>query len=526
MQLYYKLKKFPFVRLTIPFIIGILTGYFSPTLPFFALFITTIALLFSIILTRLIPSETMKGIIISVAFILCGFVVIQKEFNTTFTDTNKELNISGQIISYPIKKTKYTKFIVKTDRPKHLSLRVLVYIFKEDSLSLTRGDYIALKTKLRSIENKKNQSFDYKGYMKRQYVNHMAFVKDGNYEVINIKGFSFIKLCSKIRNKTIKILEASGIREPELGLLKAMLLGVKDSLDTDLKNSYIEAGGIHFLAISGLHMGIVFILITFFLHNICRLSKSGLYFSLLSMCMIWAYAIITGLPSSVLRATIILSLIITGKYIKREVNLYNTIASSAFIILLFDPASLFSPGFQLSYAAYTSIIYLYPKLYKLIVCKNKVLNGIWRLSVVSIAAQIGTIPLCLLYFNHIYYYSFFTNICISCFIPVIIYGGFISIFISLFISDVTIISKPLSLIIKTVNQIIDTIASTPGAISKEINFSVVETLLVYAIIISCFTMIWYKKRKLIFVLLISIFLLCSHNSYVEISKTVQKYQKQ
>jgi len=356
--------------------------------------------------------------------------------------------------------------------------------------------------------------------MKRQYVQHAAFVGNADYKIIENVGFSFTKFCSDIRSKIITILANSGIREPELGLLNAMLLGVKDNLDTNIKNNYIAAGGIHFLAISGLHTGIIFILISFLLHNMWRLSKSGLAFSLLTLVLLWTYAIITGLPSSVLRASIILSFIIIGKYFKRDLNLYNAIASSAFIILLFDPGSLFSPGFQLSYAAYTSIIYLYPKLYSLIDCKNIFLNNIWKLSALSIAAQLGTLPLSILYFHHIYYYSLFTNLCISFFIPIIIYGGFTSICISSLIPGETIISKSLSFIIKIVNRIINTIAHLPGAISENINYSVIETMLIYLIIVSCFIMIWYRKRNLVFIILVSTLLFCSYNSYKKITNTI------
>jgi competence protein ComEC len=488
------------------------------------MFSIAVLLLLFIVLIRLIRSTSIKGVIIIFTLYLCGFWITQNKLSIPDIASTNNHYLTGQIVSYPIKKDSYTKFIVKSQTTGHKSLKILAYIFDKDTLNITKGDSIHFCSRTKRIENFKDQKFDYKHYMKRQYVQYSAFIGNADYKIIDTDDFSFIKFCSIIRNKIINTLADSGIKEPELGLLKAMLLGVKDNLDTTVKNNYIAAGGIHFLAISGLHTGIVFILISFLLHNICRLSKSGWAFSILSIGLLWTYAIITGLPSSVLRASIILSFIIIGKYYNINVNLYNAIASSAFLILLFDPGSIFSPGFQLSYAAYSSIIYLYPKIYKSIRCKNKILNNIWRISAVSIAAQIGTLPLSIFYFHHIYSYSLLTNLCISVFIPIIIYCGFTSIFISTLIPGETLLSESLSYIIKFVNYIIDNIAHLPGAISGEINFSVPETIFIYIILAGGFMMVWYKKRKLLFIILMSALFICSYNSYKKVENTIRMEQ--
>lgn len=530
MQFYYKLREFPFIKLIIPFCLGILTGYFCQVLPSYALVLIALLIFTSIFLIRLTPSCMTRGLIILSVFFLCGFTIIQNKLIKPEINSQQELRINAQIVSDPVKKPKYTKFIVNIDSENCNSFKILTYIFDDDTINLRKGDRIFFTSRLKRIENSGNSSFDYKNYMRRQYVEYSAFVGDNDYKRIECKGISFLSFCSDIRKGITNTLKISGIREPELGLLKAMLLGAKDSLDTEIKNDYIGAGAIHFLAISGLHTGIVFILISFVLLNIFRLRKTGLLFTLLSIGLLWCYAIITGLPSSVLRASIILTLIVFGKYLRRDINLYNAIAASALIILLFEPGSLFSPGFQLSYAAYTAIIFLYPKLYRLLVCKNKFLDSIWKLSVVSIAAQLGTLPLSILYFQHIYCYSLLTNLCISCFIPVIIYGGFSCILIAFIIPGRTIISELLSSVIKLVNYLINSIANLPGAISETINFSIPETILIYIILAGSFTMLWYKKKKIIFIILTSALLLSSYNSYkkfanINMAKQQLKYKQ-
>lgn len=521
MQFYFRLRSYPFIRILIPFCLGILTGYYCNLLSDLALLITAISIIPSIFIVRLIYSNTAKGLLLSILLFTCGLLVIQCNLKMPYITTTEKVDVCGQIVSTPIKKDKYTKFIVRWDNKKYNSPKLIVYIFKREKLKFSKGDLIHFKARLKKIENRKEQLFDYKHYMKRQYIQYAAFVSYNDFKKVENNKFSLTKFCSDIRIFIIKTFRDSGIKEPELGLLNAMLLGEKTNIDMDIKKNYVAAGGVHFLAISGLHTGIVFILITFSLHNICRIPKSSITFLIMTLAMLWIYAIITGLAPSVLRASIILSLIIIGKHIKREVNLYNAIASAAFIILVFDPGALFSPGFQLSFAAYTSIIYLYPKFHKLITCKNKLINNLWKLTSVSLAAQIGTLPLCIYYFHHIYYYSLLTNLCISGLIPIVIYGGFLSFIVSLLITGDTIISESLVFIIKVTNSIIDTIAHFPGAISVNINYSIVEIILTYSIIISSLIMIVYKKKNFIFIILISTLLYCSYNSYKIIANDIR-----
>lgn len=526
MHSFYKLREFPFVGVIIPFCLGIVSGYFSPILPFYGYILLAIYFLLSLILASLIPQKSARVLIILTLIFFNGFTLIQSKLTTPDIDPTRKMTLSGEIVSVPKKQSRYTKFIVESNSIKDNPLKIVTYIFSEDNLNLNKGDIIVFKSKLKRIENRENQTFDYKNYMKRQYVNHIAFVNKSDYKELYHEKFSFNKFCTFIRKKIIDKLQESGIKEPELGLLKAMLLGEKNNLDKDIKKDYIAAGAIHLLAISGLHTGIIYILITFILSYVIRLRSYDFSYMFLSIGLLWFYAIITGLPPSVLRATIILSFIILGKYMQRGVNIYNGIAFSAFIILACDPGCLLSPGFQLSYAAYTSIVYLYPRLYKLLVIKNRLLNSIWQLSVVSFSAQLGTLPLSVMHFGHIYYYSLLTNLCISCFIPIIIYGGISSLIISCFIPGETYISIALSYIIKIVNYIIDTIAHLPGAISEKINLSVIDTILIYFLLAGISTMIWHRKRNLIFFILASTIMLYSLKSFDKSIKSIQREHNQ
>ncbi len=521
MQFLYRLREFPLLIILILLCMGITVGYYTPIISSHILIITTCIIIFFLLLLKQLSS--LSAPIIFFIIFLTGFGIIQHRLIIPKFNADSTYNIKGRLLNYPVQKDKYTKFIIKTENKGKIPSRLLVYIFSQDSIKLVKGDIIALKGKIKAIESKEHDSFNFTHYMKRQYVQYSCFVSENNFRFIKSK--SFFTWASNIRYKIKRSLKKSGLNEAELGLLNAMLLGMKDNLNTELKQNYIDAGVIHILAISGLHTGIIFILIAFILKSILRINKTSIWFIILSSFFLGVYTVITGMSPSVLRASIILCFILIGKYIGRQIIIYNTIIASAILILIFDPATLFSPGFQLSYTAYTSIMYIYPKLYSLFHFNNKICDNIWKLALVSISAQIGTIPLSIFYFHHIYYYSLLTNICISVFIPFIIYGGIIIVLIAPFTNGSNIVTYIVNTIIKIVNKIIDIIAHLPGSISTYFNIGIFETILIYAIFFCSFAMLWYKKRKMIFVILISFLLLFSYQSYKNISTLYKPFSQ-
>lgn len=518
MQFLYRLREFPVLIILILLCMGITAGYYAPILSTHILLIVTGIILFSLLCLKFCFLSGSASVIILVLIFMSGFGIVQHKLIVPEFNISSKHYINAEVVTYPVKKDRYTKFIVETENKGKLPSRLLVYIFSKDSLSIDKGDNIEFSGKIKATEKRENQEFDFSHYMKRQYVQHSCFVSKDNYKLTDSGGFSFSRWCSGIRSAIGNSLQRSGVKEPELGLLNAMLLGNKGNLDPELKQNYIAAGVIHILAISGLHTGIVFLLISFLLQKIFRINKTGIWFLILSSTLLWFYTIITGMSPSVLRATIILCFILIGKYSGRQTIIYNAIAGSAILILVFDPATLFSPGFQLSYAAYTSIMYLYPKLYSLLVFNNRISDSIWKIVSVSVAAQLGTLPIAILYFHHIYYYSVLTNICISVFIPIIIYGGIGMVLVAQFVDGTTIFTSIITEVIRAVDKIIDIIAHLPGAVSGYFNICLYETILIYSIVFCSFVMIWYRKRKMIFIILISFFLLFSYQSYMDIFK--------
>ncbi len=182
-----------------------------------------------------------------------------------------------------------------------------------------------------------------------------------------------------------------GIDGDELGVLSALSVGDKTLLDKDLKNSYSSTGASHILAVSGLHVGVVFWVFTQLLSQIFRGERFAL----------WSYTFVTGLSPSVIRASIMLSMVSLASLLNRRAMVYNTVFASAFMMLLYSPNYLFDVGFQLSYVAVLSILVFQKPIYQAFVFRSKICDKAWSLLSVSFAAQLGTMPLTLYYFHQI-----------------------------------------------------------------------------------------------------------------------------
>ena len=190
------------------------------------------------------------------------------------------------------------------------------------------------------------------------------------------------------------------------------MLGQRQDISKEIYNSYTQAGAIHILAVSGLHVGIILLLLNFIFKPLIYF-KNGNYIKLIVIVLIlWSYAVIAGLSASVVRAVTMFTAVAIGMHLKRPTNVYNTLTISAFFLLLFKPMFLFDVGFQLSYLAVLAIVIIQPMLEKLWKPKFKLIDFFWKIFTVTIAAQFGIIPVSLYYFHQFPGLFFLSNLVI------------------------------------------------------------------------------------------------------------------
>ena len=375
--------------------------------------------------------------------------------------------------------------------------KVLVSLkFDEGMRTLRYGDTILSTRRLKEIRSSKNPgAFDFRAYAKKRNFLHQLYLdrKDLIHLPSAGKNLSvgFIRINERLQNALEKSLGDSDA----LGVSKALMLGNRKEISDDLTNSYKDAGAMHLLAISGLHVGIILLILSKILTPILYLPRGRILRMILVVCSLWFYAILVGLSASVVRAVTMFSILSVGHTLARQTKLENNLVVSMFILLLIRPRYLFDVGFQLSYAALFGIALTGPVLRRIWRPRSRVLKYVWDLSVISCSAQLGVLPLSIMYFNQFSGLFLFSSLFILPFMGLTLVLGFGVIVLSVF----EVLPPSLGLVFENwlgvINTTVEALSKADFLIFREIYFPVVFCLLFYAGY-HTFCLSWIKKRIL------------------------------
>jgi competence protein ComEC len=527
MSSFHELRKIPFVRLVIPLIFGVLTGFKFKISSGFILGLTCLlVIIFTLILfiNKLSGRYEFRlafGVYVNIFILLAGILLIKSKSDYQYSISERIRSSEYylcRIINQPEHKSGSVKALLRIIGYKDSVLwykcrtKIIAYFQKDiDSMELSIGKVIILRGMLREVNNFQNPcEFDYKKFLERKGIRYRTYIKTGTWQTAgrydDLKTYVI-----KLRNKLLNLYRKYGINGNEFAVLSAYTLGYRDELNPEIRNAYMSAGAMHFLAISGLHVGIIF----YVLNNLCRLwgtTKYGKSIKLvLIIIILWLYALLTGLSSSVIRASAMFTLIQTGVSLNRTINIYNILAFAAFSILVCHPFEISDPGFQLSFLAVLSIVFFQPLLYKLIIFKKNIPDRIWILFTVSVSAQLGVFPIIIYYFHYFPVYFWLSNILIVFPLAVSIYLA-ILLFIFCPVDHVAlIIAKVLNLILRVINFSVITIEKLPGCLADNIYNNLTETILLYLLIASTGVFIILKNRHYLKVSLLCIICLLSVN---------------
>ena len=227
--------------------------------------------------------------------------------------------------------------------------------------------------------------------------------------------------------------------------MAAITLGQKNLLEPEQKQNFIKAGVMHIMAVSGLHAVILSMFVFYLLYFLRK--RFNILRIIITILILWCFAFVTGLTPSVLRATIMFTFLQAGSLMKREPNGINPVLASAFVLIVARPSVIFDAGFLLSYFAVIYIISFYFDFYQKILFKSWFTDKIWQSAVVTIVAQLGTLPLTIMLFNRFPTYFILTNIIIvplsnlliiiGCLLPLLYPVQFLSHFLGFFLSSFT-----------------------------------------------------------------------------------------
>lgn len=377
---------------------------------------------------------------------------------------------------------------------------ILLY-FSKDGLRPVYGNVYLISGSPKTIEGPKNPfEFDYKTFQRRRGIVQHHFLRKGDFEKVGYNPKNIIFRWSYTLNELAgEKLNTLVNKKENRAVAEAMLSGSKDELDNDVREAYATAGAIHILAVSGLHVGILLIMLNAILGFLNKHKKTKWLYGVLTIACLWAYAVFTGLSPSVTRATLMFSLFQIGILVDRDKNSINILAASAFILLCFNPLWIFEVGFQLSYLAIFGIVYLYPYLNNLFQSKNWLLTNLWQISMISISAQLFTVPLSIYYFHQFPSYFLLTNPIVTVLSMGVLFFGIPSLIFSWvpFLSD--ILSGLLDITLSILNKSIFTISALPQSKWSGFSISSTEVVLLYLLIFLGLLFFIKKEAKSLFV---------------------------
>ena len=338
--------------------------------------------------------------------------------------------------------------------------------------------------------------FNYKKYMEGLGVYHQVYLNAQNYYAKEHPSKTVYGIAANIRNKIIAKLRKANFGEEELGIIQALLLGQRNDISEETYDNYKNAGAVHILAVSGLHIGIILLLLQFLLGPMERLPHGKTLKLIGIVGLLWGFALLAGLSASIIRAVTMFSFVAYAMYLNRPTNTFNILALSMFFTLLIKPMLLFQVGFQMSYAAVFAIVWVYPLLQKIWFPKIWMLQKGWQLVSVSIAAQLGVLPIALYYFHQFPGLFFISNLLVVPFLGIILGMGVLVITLALLNGLPEFLASFYNTLIHGMNLVIGWVAQQEAFIFKDISFGAVQLVLVYFIIISlglAFTKISYKR---------------------------------
>lgn len=400
------------------------------------------------------------------------------------------------LIETPVEKTKSYKanasvdHVLQNDSCIKTKGTIILYFKKDSALStLEYGSQLIITKPLQEIKNSGNPGgFNYKRYSLFQGITHQVYLKEGEYEILSTTNKNFFQqFLNKSRTKVLSILRKNIKGEKELGLAEALLIGYKDDLDKTLVQSYSNTGVVHVIAISGLHLGLIYWLLLLLIKPLQKRKLSPRVMSWLRPIFIltglWLFSFLAGAQPSILRSAVMFTCIVLGDSFTRRSSIYNTLALSALLLLCINPYWLWDVGFQLSYAAVLSIVIFMQPIYNWFYIKNKLLDLVWKLNAVTIAAQILTVPVSIYHFHQFPNYFLLTNFLAVPLSSLIVLGEILLCAVSFIPAIATFIGKLLSWLIWVMNSYIERIEILPFSLWDGLQISILQTVLLFGVAI-------------------------------------------
>ena len=495
--------KAPFLRLTLPLIFGAFCGFYLPIDPvLIGLFLSGVVFGLTIIFLfvskwKYLKNQMVFGAILTATFIFAGAgLSLQQRYNALpLLDLPSHGDyFTSEVLEYPQQKEKSVRLVLQIntvhnegESVQHSEARVLAYVPIDMMLdTLIPGDVVLFESKLQAHKIPLNPGqFDYGAYLKKNGIAGTVYFHKqvvANRPVDN--SWSLISVFAKIQNYCVRTFAEAGLAPRELGVASALILGERSLVLPDTKAAFATAGAVHILAVSGLHVGIIYLFVIGFLTKVFPKRKWRVSNLILTILLLWIYAGITGFSPSVLRAATMFSFVAVGKHGGLRNNVYNMLAASAFVLVVLNPQIISEVGFQLSYLAVLGISIFFKPIYRIFIFKYWVTDKLWSLIVISFAAQLTTFPLSIYYFSQFPNLFLITNLVVIPAATLALYAGLLFVILHHIPFVGALIGVILNWTLICLNDFIDWVSTLSFALSDNLHFGAGAVILVYFLIYS------------------------------------------
>jgi len=431
-----------------------------------------------------------------------------------FTDSRKENHLSkisqpieayeAMVRSVPEQKAKSWKvelevLRVKTGSWMPVTGKLLLYLSKKNNSTPAwkYGDRILVKGNPQQLNPPANPGeFDFKRFLSFKNISHQQFVLPDAVKLLNStsrKGFIYYS--HQARAWCLKKIYEFVHGDDEQAIAVGLVLGVTDGIDNDLQNAYAASGAMHVLAVSGMHIGIIYAIVLFLFKPLDKFKHSKWIVAIISLFCLWTFSFVTGNSPSVLRAVTMFSFITLARPFGKRTNIYNTLAASVLVLLIYNPYLVMSVGFQLSYLAVLGIVYLQQPLYQLWEIENRVGDWVWQITCVSIAAQTSTFALGLLYFHQFPTYFLISNLFVIPLSTLVLVVGIFLLAINFISPLAALTGTVLEWMIKALNWIVFKTEALPMSLINNIYINTLQCWLLMGILLSMIFLFEFKTIR-------------------------------
>ncbi|HRI20231.1 MAG TPA: ComEC/Rec2 family competence protein [Panacibacter sp.] len=506
------LKKHPFIKLLAPLIAGIILQWYlqfsiNLVLASAGIVILMLACFFFVNLQQRFTVRWLQGALIIILITLTGAIVtFTKDIRNKPGWLGKSYEAGDSLIltlEEPlVEKANSYKALASVNAVEsegswiNTQGKIVVYFKKgSDQPPLVYGSKILLQKTLQPITNSGNPGgFDYERYCLFQDITAQVFLKADEYIVLPGSNINWLQQkIFEIRDAVIKTLQQNITGDKEQGVAEALLIGYRNDLDKDLVQAYSNTGVVHIIAISGLHLGMIYGLLLAVFSRFKKYRLARWIQPLVILFVLWAFTLVAGAAPSILRSAVMFSFIVAGASINRKTNMYNTLAASAFCMLVYNPFMLWDVGFLLSYAAVVSIVTFMQPVYKWFYFRNKMADKVWGLTSVTISAQVFTIPVVVFYFHQFPNFFLVTNFIAVPLSGLILYGEILLLCISFISGLAKLTGAILALMVKAMDLFIEYINQLPFAVWSNLQLNILQTWLLFGCTVAaCF---WLMKKS-------------------------------